>query len=84
MEKGMSEANARREAELRFGDIESTRSHLEAIDRSRAELARGVGLTHPTSARIIRRSPLRQHPAVSPQQHLPERVVSSAGRAADF
>ncbi|HKW49884.1 MAG TPA: permease prefix domain 1-containing protein, partial [Gemmatimonadaceae bacterium] len=42
MEKGMSEANARREAELRFGDIESTRSHLEAIDRSRAEHARRV------------------------------------------
>jgi predicted permease len=42
MEKGMSEADARREAERRFGDIEGTRSRLEAIDRSRAEHARRV------------------------------------------
>ncbi len=42
VEKGMSEADARREAERRFGDVENTRSRLEAIDRSRAEHARRI------------------------------------------
>ena len=42
MEKGMSESDARREAERRFGDVEGTRARLEAIDRSRAEHARRV------------------------------------------
>src|SRR5690242_5836393 len=40
MTRGMSEGDARREAEQRFGDVEGTRSRLEAIDRSRAERAR--------------------------------------------
>ena len=42
MSKGMSEPDARREAERRFGDVARTRSRLEAIDRSRAERARRV------------------------------------------
>src|SRR5438094_972042 len=37
MSRGMSESEAHREAERRFGDIERTRARLEAIDRSRAE-----------------------------------------------
>jgi putative ABC transport system permease protein len=37
MARGMSESDARREAERRFGDVERTRAQLEAIDRSRAE-----------------------------------------------
>jgi len=37
MDKGLSEPEARREAERRFGDVERTRGRLEAIDRSRAE-----------------------------------------------
>jgi putative ABC transport system permease protein len=40
MSRGMSESDARREAERRFGDVERTRARLEAIDRSRAERAR--------------------------------------------
>jgi len=35
--KGMTEGDARREAERRFGDVERTRRKLEAIDRSHAE-----------------------------------------------
>jgi predicted permease len=42
VEKGMSETDARREAERRFGDVEGTRSRLKAIDRSRAEQRRRV------------------------------------------
>ena len=38
--KGMSDADARREAERRFGDVERTRQRLAAIDRSRAEQVR--------------------------------------------
>ena len=37
MTRGMSESDATREAERRFGDVERTRARLEAIDRSRAE-----------------------------------------------
>src|SRR5947209_195084 len=37
MDKGMSEFDANREAERRFGDVERTRARLESIDRSRAE-----------------------------------------------
>ena len=40
MSQGMTESDARREAERRFGDVERTRARLEAIDRSRAERAR--------------------------------------------
>jgi predicted permease len=42
MSRGMNEADARREAERRFGDVERTRARLEAIDRSRAERVRRV------------------------------------------
>ena len=37
MTRGMSESDATREAQRRFGDVERTRARLEAIDRSRAE-----------------------------------------------
>ena len=40
MSKGMSESDARREAERRFGDVDRTRARLEAIDKARAERAR--------------------------------------------
>ena len=46
MTRGMSESDARREAERRFGDVERTRARLEAIDRSRAERARRVESWH--------------------------------------
>ena len=42
MDRGMSEADARHEAERRFGDVDRTRERLEAIDRSRAERDRRV------------------------------------------
>jgi predicted permease len=42
MSRGMNEADARGEAERRFGDVERTRARLEAIDRSRAERVRRV------------------------------------------
>ncbi|HEY7237233.1 MAG TPA: ABC transporter permease [Gemmatimonadaceae bacterium] len=42
MSRGMSEADAQREAERRFGNVERTRSRLESIDRSRAEHVRRV------------------------------------------
>jgi putative ABC transport system permease protein len=38
--KGMSESDARREAERRFGDVERTRARLESIDRAGAARAR--------------------------------------------
>src|SRR2546423_12715978 len=40
MSKGMSEDDARHEAERRFGDVARTRARLEAIDRDREERAR--------------------------------------------
>ncbi|HEY2375701.1 MAG TPA: ADOP family duplicated permease [Gemmatimonadaceae bacterium] len=40
MDSGMCESDAHREAERRFGDVERTRTRLEAIDRSRAQHAR--------------------------------------------
>ena len=42
MSKGLSESDARREAERRFGDVARTRARLEVIDRSRAERLRRV------------------------------------------
>ena len=42
MSRGMSETDAQREAERRFGNVERTRSRLESIDRSRAEHVRRV------------------------------------------
>lgn len=40
MAKGLSEPEARRQAELRFGDVEQTRSALKAIDHARVRQAR--------------------------------------------
>jgi predicted permease len=42
MTRGMTESDARREAERRFGDVERTRARLEAIDRGAAARARRV------------------------------------------
>jgi putative ABC transport system permease protein len=42
MSRGMSETDAQREAERRFGNVERTRSRLESIDRSRAVRVRRV------------------------------------------
>ena len=46
MSTGMSEDDARREAERRFGDVEGTRARLEAIDRGRDEHVRRVERWH--------------------------------------
>ena len=46
MSSGMSEHDARREAERRFGDVERTRANLEAIDRGRDERTRRVERWH--------------------------------------
>src|SRR6185503_2942439 len=46
MSTGMSEDDARREAERRFGDVERTRARLEAIDRGRDERVRRVERWH--------------------------------------
>ena len=46
MSTGMSEDDARREADRRFGDVESTRARLEAIDRGRDEHVRRVERWH--------------------------------------
>ena len=46
MSSGMSEDDARREAERRFGDVEGTRARLEAIDRGRDEHVRRIERWH--------------------------------------